>query len=144
MDSFLKNKIKNYLQNASNKTIAVIGDIMLDQYFWGTVSRVSPEAPVPVVDITSETYHLGGAANVAQNLKSLGCKPILCGLLGNDNSGERFLEICKEIELTSIGLYKDPNRITTLKARVIGNRQQIVRMDREITTPIDVYGEHFY
>jgi rfaE bifunctional protein kinase chain/domain len=139
----LKDKIKKYLKYTSEKVIAVIGDVMLDQYFWGNVYRVSPEAPVPVVDITSESYHLGGAANVAQNLKSLNCNPILCGLLGNDNRGKRFLEICEKLELNTIGLYKSENRITTVKTRVIGNGQQIVRMDRESTNPIDSKCENF-
>ena len=139
----LKNNIEKYLSNTSNKIIAVIGDVMLDQYFWGNVSRVSPEAPVPIVDITDETYHLGGAANVTQNLKSLGCTPIICGLLGNDNRGKRFIEICDKLNLNTIGLHRDNNRITTVKTRVIGNGQQIVRMDREVTNPIDAEGENF-
>jgi len=140
----MKNKIESFLHKISNKTIAIIGDVMLDQYFCGNVSRVSPEAPVPVVDITSETYHLGGAANVAQNLKSLGCKPILCGLLGNDNLGNSFLEICDKMGLDTFGLFRDKNRITTVKTRIIGNGQQIVRMDKEITTPINIEGEVFF
>jgi rfaE bifunctional protein kinase chain/domain len=143
MSITLKNKIKKHLQNASNKTIAIVGDVMLDEYFCGNVSRVSPEAPVPVVDITDESYHLGGAANVAQNLKSLGCKPILFGLLGDDDNGKIFLDICKEKKIETIGLYNDPNRITTTKTRVIGNGQQIVRMDREIKDTISAEGESF-
>lgn len=143
MNATLKNKIKKHLQKTSNKTIAIIGDVMLDQYFWGNVTKISPEAPVPVVDITAEAYHLGGAANVAQNLKSLGCQPILFGLLGDDENAERFLELCKEKDLETIGLYKDPNRETTIKTRIIGNGQQIVRMDREITDDIDKTAENF-
>ena len=142
----IKNKkidIEKLLENANNKTIAVIGDVMLDQYFWGDVSRVSPEAPVPVVDIFDESYHLGGAANVAQNLISLGINPVLCGLLGDDNRGKRFIEICDKMNINSSGLYKDDNRITTVKTRVIGNNQQIVRMDREVKIPINKNGEHF-
>ncbi|MCL2040040.1 MAG: bifunctional ADP-heptose synthase [Bacteroidetes bacterium] len=143
MDRTLKNKLKNYLQNASNKTIAVIGDVMLDQYFIGNVMRISPEAPVPVVDITAESFHLGGAANVAQNLKSLGCNSILFGLLGDDINAERFIELCKEKDLNPDGLYKDANRITTIKSRIIGNGQQIVRMDSEITDSITKIAEDF-
>ena len=136
-------EVEKLLENANNKTIVVVGDVMLDQYFWGEVSRVSPEAPVPVVDIFDESYHLGGAANVAQNLISLGIKPVLCGLLGNDNRGKRFIEICDKMNINSCGLYKDENRITTVKSRVIGNNQQIVRMDREVKNPIDTVGENF-
>ena len=141
-----KNKIidiEKLLENTKNKTIAVIGDVMLDQYFWGDVARISPEAPVPVVDIVSESYHLGGAANVAQNLISLGVTPMLCGLLGNDNRGKRFIEICDKMNIISRGLYQDDTRITTVKTRVIGNNQQIVRMDRELKTEINEKGENF-
>ena len=143
MKERLKENIEKYLQNCFNKNIIVIGDVMLDQYFWGNVTRVSPEAPVPVVDIISETYHLGGAANVAQNLKSLGCNPILCGLLGDDNNGKRFLEICEKTGLETVGLYQHTDRITTIKTRVFGNDQQIVRMDKEIIEPISSDAEEF-
>jgi len=135
--------VTKLLNNATNKTIAVIGDVMLDQYFWGKVQRISPEAPVPVVDIENETYHLGGAANVAQNLCSLGITPILCGLLGNDNRGKRFIEICEKVNILPDGLYKDDTRITTVKTRVIGNNQQIVRMDREVRNEITEEGENY-
>lgn len=135
--------IEKFFDNSKNKTIAVVGDVMLDQYFWGDVSRVSPEAPVPVVDIISESYHLGGAANVAQNLLSLGITPFLCGLLGNDNRGNRFIEICDKMNISSDGLYRDDTRITTVKTRVIGNNQQIVRMDREVRKTINEKGENY-
>ena len=130
------------LNNCKNKVIAVIGDVMLDRYFWGAVSRVSPEAPVPVVDVERETFHLGGAANVANNLKSLGLVPILCGSIGDDNPGQRFKEISKESGINTSGLYSNPDRPTTVKTRIIGNNQQIVRLDIENRSPIIEEGKN--
>jgi rfaE bifunctional protein kinase chain/domain len=124
-----------------SKKIAVIGDIMLDRYFWGNVSRISPEAPVPVVDVVKENYHLGGAANVASNLRSLGIEAELCGLIGADNSGKTFEKLCGKKNIGTGGLYKDSNRPTTVKTRVFGNNQQIVRLDREVKESISGDGE---
>jgi len=121
--------------------VAVIGDIMLDRYFWGNVSRVSPEAPVPVVDVTKEDFHLGGAANVASNLCSLGLKAELCGIVGNDTSGETFKELCKQRNIGTSGLFIDNSRPTTVKTRVFGNNQQIVRLDRETKKEISETGQ---
>ena len=104
---------------------------MLDRYFWGKVTRVSPEAPVPVVDIQRETYHMGGAANVASNLKSLGVDAYLCGLVGNDYYGEKFTELATSSGINIEGLFMDDERPTTVKTRVFGNNQQIVRLDTE-------------
>lgn len=125
------------------RKIAVVGDVMLDRYFWGSVSRVSPEAPVPVVDLENETYHLGGAANVASNLKSLGLEPLLCGIIGNDNSGAKFKEICELLGINPDGLYVDSARPTTVKTRIIGNNQQIARLDREVRAGVTHEGELF-
>ncbi len=131
------------LNGMKGKSIAVIGDVMLDRYFWGSVSRVSPEAPVPVIDIENETYHLGGAANVAANLKSLGIEPYLCGIIGNDRSGGSFIEIAKSLGINTDGLYKDSDRPTTVKTRIIGNNQQIARLDREVRASINAEAEQF-
>jgi rfaE bifunctional protein kinase chain/domain len=129
-------RVKELLVQTLGKKIAVIGDVMLDRYFWGSVTRVSPEAPVPVIDYENETYHLGGAANVASNLKSLGCKPMLCGVLGSDNSGKLFREIAEKSGIDCSGLYEDETRPTTVKTRIIGNNQQIARLDREVRNDI--------
>lgn len=126
-----ESNVSKYLKNAKNKTVAIIGDIMMDRYFWGTVSRISPEAPVPVVDIEEETMHLGGAANVGYNLCSLGLKPILCGVIGNDNSGKKVIELCEKAGIDSSVLIEDMYRPTTVKTRIIGNNQHIARLDRE-------------
>lgn len=143
MEKFDIQRAKEILEKSKGKAIAVIGDIMLDRYFWGNVSRISPEAPVPVVDIERESYHLGGAANVANNLKSLGIEPILCGLLGDDNSGKLFSEIAENQGISSIGFFTDKDRTTTVKTRVIGNNQQLVRLDRETRKLISSEGEKF-
>jgi rfaE bifunctional protein kinase chain/domain len=143
MNSLNKDRTLEILNRAKGKKIAVIGDVMIDRYFWGSVSRVSPEAPVPVVDIDKESSHLGGAANVAANLNSLGIKPYLCGLIGDDANGERFISIAEELNMDTSALYKDPNRPTTIKTRIIGNNQQIARLDREIRDDIDDKGAEF-
>ncbi len=134
---------EDILNNCYGKQIAVVGDVMLDRYFWGNVSRVSPEAPVPVIDVEKETFHLGGAANVASNLKTLGIEPILCGVIGEDRSGKTFKEISKEYGINPDGLYIDSKRPTTVKTRIIGNNQHIARLDREVTANLPTAGEKY-
>lgn len=124
---------ESYLASVRGSEIAVVGDVMLDRYFWGQVHRVSPEAPVPVIDVERESSHLGGAANVATNLIGLGATPLLCGVIGHDISGERVQALCGEAGLSSDGLVVDDSRPTTTKMRVIGNNQHIARLDRETT-----------
>ncbi|MFP4368536.1 MAG: D-glycero-beta-D-manno-heptose-7-phosphate kinase [Candidatus Kapaibacterium sp.] len=136
-------RAKNIIDNFKGKKIAVIGDVMLDRYFWGSVSRISPEAPVPVIDLEKESFHLGGAANVASNLKSLGIEPILCGVLGNDNSGKRFSGITEKAGIDPSGLFYDDTRPTTVKTRIIGNNQQLIRVDREIRASLSSRGEEY-
>lgn len=123
--------VQTYLTSAKGKSVAIIGDVMIDRYFWGKVSRVSPEAPVPVVDVEDETMHLGGAANVGFNLFSLGLVPILCGVIGDDNTGKRMIELCEKEGISADAFIVDSSRPTTVKTRVIGNNQQITRLDRE-------------
>ncbi len=129
------------LLNALNgKTIAVVGDLMLDSYIWGKVNRISPEAPVPVVDVETEQVRLGGAANVAHNIKSLGGKPLLVGVVGDDSSGKKLLNIIHQNTFPADGIVVDPARPTTVKTRIIAHSQHVVRIDREsreeISTPI--------
>ncbi|MES2765382.1 MAG: D-glycero-beta-D-manno-heptose-7-phosphate kinase [Bacteroidota bacterium] len=137
MQTLSEERVREILKNIEGKEIAVIGDVMLDRYFWGKVTRISPEAPVPVIDIEKETFHLGGAANVASNLRSLGADVLLCGLIGDDNSGRNFVELVEKCGMSSAGLYVDKKRPTTVKTRVIGNNQQIVRLDREARAAIE-------
>lgn len=104
---------------------------MLDRYYWGSVQRVSPEAPVPVVEVESESVRLGGAANVANNIQALGGEPILVGLVGNDHAGQSLVEMLKERNLATRGIIADASRPTTIKTRVIAHGQHVVRIDTE-------------
>jgi len=124
------------------KRIAVVGDLMLDRYFWGSVARISPEAPVPVVEIESESARLGGAANVANNIKSLGSEPILIGVIGDDNSGNLLRDLMKESAFTTVGLVIDADRPTTVKTRIIAHSQHVVRIDRETRDEISYTLQH--
>lgn len=131
MVAFTEQRLNEVLKNFAGKRIAVVGDLMVDSYYWGTVSRVSPEAPVPVVDVVSESVRLGGAANVANNIQTLGGVPVLIGLIGDDHPGEMFLNILKEQNLAAEGIIKDTARPTTIKTRVIAHNQHVVRIDNE-------------
>jgi D-beta-D-heptose 7-phosphate kinase/D-beta-D-heptose 1-phosphate adenosyltransferase len=113
------------------RRIAVFGDLMLDRYLWGRVERISPEAPVPVVAIDRETFSLGGAANVAHNLASLGAAPRLVGLVGDDASGRTLAADLAGRGVDVRGLVVDPTRRTTVKTRIIAHQQQVVRADEE-------------
>lgn len=137
MNNISVKRTKEILGNFKGKKIAVIGDVMLDRFFWGNVSRISPEAPVPVIDLEKESFHLGGAANVASNLSTLGAKPILYGIVGKDNSGKSFIEESNNTGIETSGIIELDNRPTTVKTRIIGNNQHIARLDREVKTKID-------
>lgn len=119
------------------RRIAVLGDFMLDRYLWGSVTRISPEAPVPVVDIDNETEHLGGAANVANNIAALGALALPIGVIGKDGSGERLLELLENAGFPRDGLLVDHSRPTTIKTRVIAHDQHVVRTDRESRRALD-------
>jgi rfaE bifunctional protein kinase chain/domain len=129
--SFTKEQLNRLLDNFRGKKIAVVGDLMLDRYYWGSVQRVSPEAPVPVVEVESESIRLGGAANVASNIQALGGEPILVGLIGNDHVGQLLLEMLKERNLSAQGVVVDGSRPTTIKTRIIAHGQHVVRIDNE-------------
>jgi len=110
---------------------------MTDSYLFGKVDRISPEAPVPVVHITSRDNRPGGAANVAININEMGAKAILCSVTGNDEGGQRFLDQLKAKNLDSKGIIQSSNRVTTVKTRVIGNNHQLLRVDEEQISPLD-------
>jgi D-glycero-beta-D-manno-heptose-7-phosphate kinase len=124
-------ELNGILAGFSKKNILVLGDIMLDHYIWGKVDRISPEAPVPVLDVQKEEYRLGGAANVALNLKALGAGVTLCGVIGNDYSGGIFMDIMVRKGLFPKAIVVNSKRATTLKTRVGAVNQQIVRLDYE-------------
>jgi D-glycero-beta-D-manno-heptose-7-phosphate kinase len=115
----------------TGKRIAVVGDLMLDRYFWGRVVRISPEAPVPVVEVAEESTRLGGAANVANNIASLGGVPIMIGVVGKDAGAESLRTIVAEKGFPVNGIVVDNSRPTTIKTRVIAHAQHVVRIDQE-------------
>lgn len=117
----------------SGKKILVVGDLMMDTYMWGTSDRISPEAPVPVVHVTSVENNPGGAANVALNLASLGAAASVVGVVGDDSEGIVLKELLKDTRIGTDGIIKDADRPTTVKARVIAQGHQVVRTDREVT-----------
>ncbi len=124
-------QLKTYLRRFSGTKILVLGDLILDHYIWGTVNRVSPEAPVPVVHVSSESYRLGGAANVYHNIVTLGGQAELCGVIGNDSYGKQIVEDIRKGSKPSPGIFIDSSRPTIKKTRVIAHNQQIVRYDVE-------------
>ncbi len=119
------------LQRMEGRKVAVLGDVMLDEYLFGEVNRISPEAPVPVVRVLRERAVLGGAANVAANLKALGTDPLLVGTLQKDAAGDRVLGLLTGLGVSISGLVLDTSRPTIIKTRVIGQQQQMLRIDRE-------------
>jgi D-beta-D-heptose 7-phosphate kinase/D-beta-D-heptose 1-phosphate adenosyltransferase len=114
----------------------VIGDLMIDEYIWGSVSRISPEAPVPVVSVTSESLRLGGAGNVINNIHSLGGKALIGGVVGNDEMGRKIIQDLHKMGIDPRGVIVEPDWVTTVKTRIIAHQQQVVRYDREIVRPI--------
>lgn len=129
--------IASILQSFQNKRIAIIGDIMLDTYIFGHISRISPEYPVPVVDVTHEDHRLGGAANVALNTASLGAETILIGLTGTDRNQETLLQLLNAQGLDHSCIIADPTRPTTTKTRILSQNHHITRVDRESRHDID-------
>lgn len=119
----------------------VIGDVMIDAYLYGDVERISPEAPVPVVSLTKRINMLGGAANVALNVKALGAVPLLFSVIGTDLKGSEFLELLEKENMYTEGIIQSAGRITTTKFRIIGNKSQMLRVDEEIITDLDTETE---
>ena len=127
---------KKIIGRFKDKNILVIGDLILDHYIWGRVSRISPEAPVPVVEVTRESFLLGGAANVAHNIVSLGGRASVIGINGQDIAGEALMNILSQKGVNCEGIFTE-NRPTTVKTRVIAHNQQVVRFDREDRKYVD-------
>jgi D-beta-D-heptose 7-phosphate kinase/D-beta-D-heptose 1-phosphate adenosyltransferase len=123
--------LKEYIDRFPKARVIVIGDIIMDKYIWGDVSRISPEAPVPVVEVKRETKMLGGAANVVHNISTLGARPILCGVIGDDLNGQEILDKIDEMGLMTDGMVMEHGRTTSIKTRVVAHSQQVVRFDRE-------------
>lgn len=129
------------LRRASERFIVVYGDVMLDEFVWGDVTRISPEGPVPVVDVRRESVHLGGAANVLANLMALGVRASVVGVVGDDRAAERLRAELKETGATDDALVVDETRPTTTKTRIIAHSQLVVRADRERRSPVNAETE---
>jgi rfaE bifunctional protein kinase chain/domain len=125
-----------FISRFKNARIMVIGDLMVDEYIWGSVSRISPEAPVPVVSVTSESLRLGGAGNVANNIHALGGKVWIGGVVGNDEMGRKIFQDLHKMGIDTRGVVNESDWITTVKTRIIAHHQQVVRYDRELVRPI--------
>jgi len=124
------------LPDFSNISLLVIGDLMVDEYLWGEVDRISPEAPVPVVNIRRESYTLGGAGNVVNNLVGLGARVSIMGIAGSDQWGRLLIEHLNRLNVDATGVIWDGDRPTIRKTRIIGANQQMLRIDREDITPL--------
>jgi rfaE bifunctional protein kinase chain/domain len=133
----LLQKLKTLQTGLHQPKILIIGDLMIDQYIWGDATRLSPEAPVPVVSVEKESSTLGGAGNVAQNLLSFKAEVIVAGLIGDDAAGKELLKVLADEKADVSGIVVDQNRPTTIKTRIIAGSYQIVRVDREVTSAIN-------
>ena len=127
--------IRKAIAGLKGHKVMIVGDLMLDHYLIGSVDRISPEAPVPVVRVEKESFLLGGAGNVARNIVSLGGKPLLVSTVGTDEDGVILDRLCEEAQLTT-KLIRDPARPTTKKTRIIAHNQQVVRVDQELAVPL--------
>jgi len=132
----MKTKFKNFFDGEHRPRVLVVGDLILDEYIWGGVTRISPEAPVPILESRSENLTLGGAANVANNLVALGCEVVLVGAIGQDEKGDRLLGLIQNRGVETEGIFRFVHRPTTSKIRIIAHSQQILRIDKEDNRPI--------
>lgn len=139
--TFLEHYMELFEQVESKK-ILVVGDVMIDAYLWGSVNRISPEAPVPIISVTKRENRLGGAANVALNLKSLGAVPIICSVIGSDENGELYNSLMNENLLITKGIVRAKRRKTTKKTRVISDGQHLLRVDDEISYSLSIDEEN--
>ena len=123
--------IEQIFDGFNKQRVLIIGDVMLDSYIWGAVERISPEAPVPVINVKKKDFRLGGAANVALNVLSLGAEPVLCALIGDDDDGRKLMQRLDDQGMSKEGIVVSPERPTTVKTRVIASHQHVVRVDEE-------------
>lgn len=130
------NSLEAIFDRFNQLTVLVVGDVMIDSYLWGKSSRLSPEAPVPIVNVVRKEKRLGGAANVALNVQALGAMPLLCSVIGDDLAGADLLRLMEEQKLPTDGIIKSAERITTVKERIMSGGQQLLRIDAEIETDL--------
>ncbi len=134
--------IQKIFEDFNSLNVLIIGDVMLDSYIWGAVERISPEAPVPIVTVKKKDFRLGGAANVALNVASLGAKPILCALIGDDEEGKKLIQRLDEGKISKDGIVVSSHRPTTVKTRIIASSQHVVRVDEESDKVVNAQEEH--
>ncbi|GAB3820373.1 bifunctional heptose 7-phosphate kinase/heptose 1-phosphate adenyltransferase [Pontibacter rugosus] len=127
----------------NNLKVLVVGDVMIDSYLWGKSTRISPEAPVPIVNVVKREKRLGGAANVALNVQAMGAVPLLCSVIGDDQDGADYLRLMEERGLPTEGIVQSPERVTTIKHRIIAGGQQLLRVDSEIEHNLADYEERY-
>src|SRR5476651_1870879 len=132
----LTDKLRSIQTEQRKPSILVIGDLMIDHYIWGGATRLSPEAPVPIVNVKNESTTLGGAGNVVQNLVALGANVTIAGVIGDDSAGIQLIEILEMEGVKTNTIIKDKTRPTTVKTRVLVGSHQLVRVDREVTDPV--------
>jgi D-beta-D-heptose 7-phosphate kinase/D-beta-D-heptose 1-phosphate adenosyltransferase len=128
-------RLQHILHSATSKKVLVLGDLMLDEFVWGNVARISPEAPVPIVEVQRESSYPGGAANVARNLREFTASVTMLGVIGADPAGEKLTSLLVEEGISPEGIFTDSQISTIVKTRIIAQRQQVVRVDREHRTP---------
>jgi D-glycero-beta-D-manno-heptose-7-phosphate kinase len=136
MDQLTQTRANEILETIRDRRIVVLGDVMLDEFVWGDVTRISPEGPVPVVDVRRESSHLGGAANVLANLVALGARGSVVGVIGKDAAGERLSQRVNGMSENRNALFVDESRPSTTKTRIVAHNQLVVRADRELRTPV--------
>ncbi|MBX2841966.1 MAG: D-glycero-beta-D-manno-heptose-7-phosphate kinase [Flammeovirgaceae bacterium] len=132
--------MRQVFEKFNNLKVLILGDVMIDSYIWGKVNRISPEAPVPIVSINERDWRLGGAANVALNIKALGADPILCSIVGDDAESDTFHELLEKRGMTKEGIIQSKDRLTTVKHRILAGSQHMLRVDSEtdkVISPID-------
>lgn len=121
----------------SKQKVLIIGDVMVDSYLWGKVERISPEAPVPILHVQQREKRLGGAANVAMNIQALGAEPVLCSVIGQDDSGADFMRLLGQHDLSKEGIIQSKERVTTIKHRILSGHQHMLRVDQEDNSQLE-------
>lgn len=130
------NELNQLFEDFQKLNILIIGDVMVDAYYWGKVDRISPEAPVPIVSVNKKESRMGGAANVALNIQAMGATPILCAVIGEDEEGDEFVDLLQKNGQSDHGIIRSAERKTTKKTRIIGNNHQMLRVDAEDIHPL--------
>ncbi len=133
--------IEEIFHSFNDLTALIVGDVMLDSYVYGQAHRISPEAPVPIVNVAKKEQRLGGAANVALNVQALGAQPLLCSVVGDDPQGTKISMLLEKRKISAAGIVKSTNRITTVKERVLSGSQQLLRVDEETDQEINATEE---